>query len=87
MFTGQDYGSTGPIKVSGCTDQPIWHDPKEVRQVEADRGSVSPPDKRVNDGIQGDACSLTYMTVADAVDVIAEGGQGTLLAKLDIKSA
>ena len=61
--------------------------PKDVGQVEADRGSVSPLDKSVNDGIQGDACSLTYTTVADAVDVIAEGGQGTLLAKVDIKSA
>ena len=46
-----------------------------------------PPDKSVNDGIQGDACSLTYMMVADAVEVIAERGQGTLLAKVDIKNA
>lgn len=46
-----------------------------------------PPDKSVNNGIQGDACSLTYMTVADAVEVIAEQGQGTLLAKVDVKSA
>ena len=45
------------------------------------------PDKSVNDGIQGDACSLTYMTVANAVEVIAERGRGTLLAKVDIKSA
>ena len=87
MFTGQDYGPTRPIKVSGCTHQPIWCDPKEVRQVEADCGSVSPPDKSMNDGIQGDSCSLTYMMVADAVEMIAEWGQGTLLAKVDIKSA
>ena len=45
------------------------------------------PNKSVNDSIQGDLCSLTYMTVADAVEVIAEQGQGTLLAKVDIRSA
>ena len=55
--------------------------------MEADCGLVSPPSKRVNDSIQGDLCSLTYMTVVDTVEVIAEQGQGIILAKVDIHSA
>ena len=41
----------------------------------------------VNDGIPKHLCSLTYVTVDDAITNILESGQGTLLAKVDIKHA
>lgn len=47
----------------------------------------SPLGKSVNDGIQKDSCSLTYVKVDDIVDRVLQMGKGTLLAKMDIKSA
>ena len=41
----------------------------------------------VNDSIPKHLCSLTYVTVDDAITNILESGQGTLLAKVDIKHA
>ena len=41
----------------------------------------------VNDGIPKHLCNLTYVTVDDAITNILESGQGTLLAKVDIKHA
>ena len=41
----------------------------------------------INDSIPEDLCSLTYITVDSAVQHIQQLGQGTLLAKIDIKSA
>ena len=41
----------------------------------------------INDGIPSHLCSLTYITVDDAVQEILKTGPGTLLAKVDIKSA
>ena len=41
----------------------------------------------VNDGIPCDLCSLSYITVDDAIHQILKTGQGTLLAKVDIRSA
>ena len=41
----------------------------------------------INDGIPKDLCSLTYITVDTAIKHIITLGPGTLLAKLDIKSA
>ena len=86
MFKEQDYRPIRPFKVSGCTNQLIPCDPEELGKVEVDCGPLSVPDKSVNDGIQGDLCLLTYMMVADVVEVIAKQGQGTLLAKVDIRN-
>ena len=47
----------------------------------------SPEGHRVNDGIQESLCSLSYMSVDDAVYAVREKGRGTLLAKVDIRSA
>jgi len=46
-----------------------------------------PVDFSINDGIPKDLCSLTYITVDTAINHIIELGSGTLLAKIDIKSA
>jgi len=46
-----------------------------------------PANNSINDGIPKDLCSLTYITVDTAVNHIIELGPGTLLAKIDIKSA
>ncbi len=50
------------------------------------------PDNRplspcVNEGIRVDLCSLVYCSIDNAVDVILDLGQGSLLAKMDLKSA
>ena len=47
----------------------------------------SPEDRSVNDGIQPDLCSLSYVSVDDAARIIVQAGRGALLAKVDIKSA
>ena len=41
----------------------------------------------VNDGIPKHLCSLTYVTVDDAITKILESGPDTLLAKVNIKHA
>ena len=46
-----------------------------------------PAGRSINDGISKKLCSLTYITVDSAIQYIQQLGQGTLLAKIDIKSA
>ena len=49
---------------------------------------LSDPDGRsVNDGISGEGCSLSYVSVDDAARMVLRRGPGALLAKLDIESA
>ena len=47
----------------------------------------SPNNASVNDGIDRDMCSVSYITVDQIVDEILRLGQGTLMAKADIKQA
>ncbi len=47
----------------------------------------SPQGHSVNDGIQESLCSLSYVSVDDAVYAVREKGRGALLAKVDIRSA
>ena len=47
----------------------------------------SPDGASVNDGIEKDLCSLSYITVDTAADRALALGRGALLAKLDIKQA
>ncbi len=47
----------------------------------------SPSNASVNDGIDKDMCSVSYITVDEIVDEILSLGQGTLMAKVDIKQA
>ena len=46
-----------------------------------------PKGKSVNDGIPKHLCSMSYISVDDAIQKIISLGRGTLLAKIDIKSA
>ena len=46
-----------------------------------------PKHHSVNDEIPKHLCSLTYVTVDDAIAKILESGFNTLLAKVDIKHA
>jgi len=46
-----------------------------------------PKGHSVNDGISKPLCSLKYVTIDEAIKGIVQNGQGTLLAKIDIKSA
>ena len=47
----------------------------------------SPEGGSVNDGINPDLCSLSYVSVDDAARAITESGRGSNLAKIDIKNA
>ena len=47
----------------------------------------SPEGRSVNDGINPESCSLSYITVDDAVRAIVSTGEGAMLAKVNIKSA
>ena len=46
-----------------------------------------PEGSSVNDGIDPDLCSLSYVSVDDAAKAVAAFGPGVRLAKIDIKSA
>ena len=46
-----------------------------------------PSGHRINNGIPKDFCSLTYITIDTAIEQIQTLDRGTLLAKIDIKSA
>ena len=46
-----------------------------------------PSGHSVNDGIPKPLCSLSYITVDTAIAEILKLGTGTLLAKVDVKSA
>ena len=41
----------------------------------------------VNDGISGSLCSLSYVSVESAAQIVLQLGRGTLLAKMDIRDA
>ena len=42
-----------------------------------------PPDLSTNDGIDPSLCSLTYTSVDEVANLVAQLGQGSLLAKID----
>jgi len=46
-----------------------------------------PSGSSVNDGIPPQLCTLTYVTIDDAILNILKSGRNTMLAKIDIKSA
>ncbi len=47
----------------------------------------SPANASVNDGINRESCSITYITIDHIVDIMLQLGKGTLMAKADIKQA
>jgi len=63
---------------------PKNHQPNKWRLIV----DLSYPDGcSINDGIPKDLCFLTYITVDTVIKQITTLGRGTLLAKVDIKSA
>ena len=46
-----------------------------------------PPDNAVNTYIPSELCSVSYVTVDDAVDVVKKHGRGALMAKIDLANA
>ena len=46
-----------------------------------------PPGRSVNDGIDPELCSLSYVSVDQVAEISARYGKGALLAKIDIESA
>ena len=63
---------------------PKSHQPNKWRLI---FDLFSPRGHSVNDGIPKELCSMSYITVDDAVREILDVGPGSLLAKIDIKSA
>ena len=47
----------------------------------------SPEGRSVNDGIEGESCSLKYIHLDEVTDEIVKSGKGTELAKMDSASA
>ena len=87
------YRVAGPFKRSTIPDAhisrfgviPKNHQPNKWRLI---IDLSHPASRSVNDGIPKNLCSLTtYITVDSAIQCIQLLGQGTLLAKIDIKSA
>ena len=46
-----------------------------------------PQGSTVNDGIPKELCSVTYITSDEVVDNMGTMGRGTMMAKMDLKSA
>ena len=47
----------------------------------------SPEGRSVNDGVYEHLCSLKYVTVEDALQMVVACGRGTMLAKIDVRKA
>ena len=77
-------GSIPGVQVSPFGVIPKGHSPGKWRLIV---DLSSPKGSSVNDGISSDLCSLSYISIDDISRVIASVGRGTLLAKIDIKSA
>ena len=46
-----------------------------------------PDGESINDGIDPDVCSLTYLKLEEVVHTVDRKGKGALLAKMDLESA
>ena len=83
---------SGPYPSSRCGDVhinrfgviPKNHQPDKWRLI---TDLSYPPGGSVNDGISPALCSLSYVTIDHAILSILQSGRGTILAKIDIKSA
>ena len=83
---------SGPFPQSLCTAAqisrfgviPKRHQPNKWRLIV---DLSYPPGHSVNDNIPKALCSLSYITVDDAIHAIVQSGPNTIMAKVDIKSA
>ena len=73
-----------PLQVNRIGAVPKGHDTGKWRII---TDLSFPKAGSVNDGIDPSLCSLSYTTVDEIARRVAELGQGTLLAKVDIESA
>jgi len=83
-------GLVGPISPSlppQAQVSPFGVIPKKNGQWRLILDLSSPQNHSVNDGINKDWCSLSYVKVEDAAREISCLGRGAVLAKVDIKSA
>ena len=83
---------SGPYPTSACPDVhvsrfgviPKHHQPDKWRLI---IDLSYPPDCSINDGIPSALCSLSYVTIDNAILKILQSGKGTMLAKTDIQNA
>ena len=79
-----DESSLPPLQINRFGVIPKGHNTGKWRLI---TDLSYPPGKSVNDGICGDICSLSYISVDQVAEVAASYGRGALLAKVDIESA
>ena len=81
----------GPLEKSSCSDvqlSPFGVIPKkEPGKWRLILDLSSPDGSSVNAGIEKSLCSVSYLSVDDTVDKVLQCGQGSQLAKFDIRSA
>ena len=77
-------GSIPGVQVSPFGVIPKGHTPGKWRLIV---DISSPSGYSINGGISPNLCSLSYINVDDVSRVVASLGRGTLLAKVDLKSA
>ena len=86
--TGQNHWPTGTCVSSEGTSPfgviPKRHSPGKWRLI---LDLSNPSGSSVNDGINPELCSLSYISVDDVARVVALLGRGTMLGKTNIKSA
>ena len=63
---------------------PMSHTPGRWRLI---TNLSHPPAARVNDGINPELCTLSYVTVEKVTKMVSQLRMGALLAKVDIESA
>ena len=73
-----------PLQVSPIGVIPKKHKPGKWRLIV---DLSAPEGSSVNDGIDKDTCSLSYVSIDKIVDCILEVGRGVEMAKIDIKEA
>ena len=83
---------SGPYSPSMCPDVHINRFGVIPKNYQQDKWRLItdlsyPSGSSVNDGIPSQLCSLTYVTIDDAILNILKSGKNTILAKIDIKSA
>ena len=78
----------GPILAIVGPSKPVWGYPQVLTcKWRLILDLSSPEGHSVNNGINPELCSLSYVSVDDAARAVAKLGLGSLLAKVDIKSA
>ena len=59
----------------------------QIGKMETDNRSIFSPTKSVNNGVDHDLCSLSYILVDNITAIVQRLGTGSLMAKIDIESA